>query len=100
MSLFDRIVDPKLLVRRVNLVANHIRPEGRIPHMEVPVQMDLFVQSRTEEEEAALQREKSRQLALLEIRRRYGKNAILKGMNFQEGATTRQRNGQIGGHKA
>ena len=68
-------------------------------------QLDFFTdpdaqQKRQEEEEAALEREKRRQQAVLAIRKKYGKNAILKGMNYQEGATTRDRNNQIGGHKA
>ena len=105
MELFDRITDPGLLVRRVNLVANHILPEHAVPREEAPLQLDLFTDREAEaeqkaREEAERQREKNRQLAVLEIRKKYGKNAILKGMNFQEGATTKDRNRQIGGHKA
>ena len=100
MDLYDRITDPSLLVRRVNLTASRVRWEGDVPPEE-PVQLDLFVDnSLREREEAALEREKRRQQAVLAIRKKYGKNAILKGMNYQEGATTRSRNGQIGGHKA
>lgn len=65
--------------------------------------MDLFAiqdNAAAEAEEEALAREKRRQKAVLKIRRKFGKNAILKGMNFEEGATTRDRNAQIGGHKA
>ena len=101
MALFDRIVHPNLLVRRLNLSANHLLLEedaAKAPDME---QLDFFTdQSRRETEEAELRRERRRQQAVLKIQRKYGKNAILKGMNYLEGATTRERNGQIGGHKA
>ncbi len=95
-ELFDRIADPKLLVRRLTLCANDLTPEGQ-GEPELTAQLDLFSQPEQEEE---LKREKRRQQAVLAIRSKYGKNAILKGMNFQEGATTRDRNQQIGGHKA
>ena len=99
MELYDRITDPDLLVRRVNLVAARILPESQAPKEEG--QLDLFTDWRAvEKEEAELKREKRRQQAVLAIRKKYGKNAILKGMNYQEGATTRDRNAQIGGHKA
>lgn len=94
MELFDRIVHPALLVRRINLTAAHITGRENIPAFR---QMDLFSEPM---DEAALEREHRRQQALVRIRQKYGKNAILKGMNFEEGATTRDRNAQIGGHKA
>jgi DNA polymerase V len=98
ISLYDRIVDENLLVRRINLSVNHVISErDAMPAEEV--QFDLFAAQESTEEEA-LEREKRRQKAVLKIRRKFGKNAILKGMNFQEGATTRDRNAQIGGHKA
>ena len=104
MELFDRIVNPYLLVRRVNIVANHVLPEGKISRQPEVVQLDLFAdpaeEQNREAEEAIRQREKRRQQAVLQIRKKYGKNAILKGMNFEEGATARDRNSQIGGHKA
>lgn len=106
VALFDRIVDPRLLVRRVNVTANHVVPESAVPREdEGPWQMDLFsdqeaLRRQREQEDAALEREKRRQQAVLDIRKKYGKNAILKGMNFREGATTIDRNNQIGGHKA
>ncbi len=105
MTLFDQITDKNLLVRRVNLAANHITRESTLSPEAPPVQLDFFQdmeaeKRRQEEEEKALQREKKRQQAVLKIRRKYGKNAILKGMNYEEGATTRDRNKQIGGHKA
>ena len=99
MGLYDRIADPELLVRRVNLVAARILPEAQAPQEEG--QMDFFTDwAAKEREERELTREKRRQQAVLAIRKKYGKNAILKGMNYQEGATTRDRNAQIGGHKA
>ena len=94
MELFGRIVHPALLVRRVNLTAAHITPENGTPAFR---QMDLF--SRLPDERT-LERERCRQKAVVSIRKKYGKNAILKGMNFEDGATTRERNAQIGGHKA
>ena len=99
MELFNRIADPVLLVRRVNLTAVNVqRPEAAV---EETWQMELFTDIRAQEREnAALAREKRRQQAVLHIRKKYGKNAILKGMNFLEGATTKDRNAQIGGHKA
>ena len=89
-ELFDRIVDKNLLVRRMYVVANHIIDESASDG----VQLDLF------EEEPDTGRERSRQEAILEIRRKFGKNAILRGINFEEGATAKDRNKQIGGHKA
>ena len=101
MELFDRIVDGDLLVRRINLVANHVLPEAAVQQELAFDQLDLFSDLAAKEaEEALLAREKRRQQALLTIRKKYGKNAILKGMNYEEGATTRERNAQIGGHKA
>ena len=87
MKLFDRIVDPKLTVRRLNLVAADIVDA-------VHEQYDLFTDVKKQE------REKKRLKAELLIKKRFGKNAIVKGMDLQEGATTIERNGQIGGHHA
>lgn len=105
MGLYDRIVDPNLLVRRINIVACNIAPEGITVQDTQYQQLDMFSdfdaqQKQKEEEDTALEREHRRQKALLTIRKKYGKNAILKGMNYEEGATTRDRNRQIGGHKA
>ena len=105
MALFDRIVDTSLLVRRVNIAACNILPEERAEEDCGFTQLDLFTdfaaeQQRKEAEKTALQREKRRQMALLQIKKRYGKNAIVKGMNLQEGATAMDRNRQIGGHRA
>ena len=103
-ELYDKIVDEDLLVRRVTVTANHVVEEGREPE-QVYEQLDLFTDydalgRQREEEEAALARERKLQEAMLDIRRKFGKNAVLKGMNLEEGAMTRKRNAQIGGHKA
>lgn len=103
-ELFDRIVQPGLLVRRLSLTACRVLPEGEAGPGGAE-QLDLFSDPeeqvrRRSEEEAGQTRERRRQEAVLEIRRKYGKNAILKGLNFQEGATGQTRNRQIGGHRA
>ena len=104
-ELFDRVVDEKLLIRRLNITACHVIPEADAPSEETPEQLDLFtdyaeLEAERERENAALEREKRKQAALLKIKQKYGKNAVLRGMNYEEGATMRDRNGQIGGHKA
>ena len=105
MELYDRIVDKNLLIRRVSVTVNRVIPEGEIPKKETYEQLDLFTdyaaqQKKQREEERELEKEKNMQKAMLRIRNKYGKNAILKGMNLEEGATARERNEQIGGHKA
>ena len=101
MELFDRIVDKELLVRRMTIAACRILTEGAVSRGAPMEQLDLFAQPEAAEaQEACRQREKRRQQAVLEIQKKYGKNAILKGMNLEEGATARERNRQIGGHKA
>ena len=104
MSLFDRIVDPDLLIRRVNVVALNVIAEDKIPPKE-PEQLDLFTDYAALEKERAVEnamddKERRLQEATLKIQSQYGKNALLKGFNFQEGGTTIERNEQIGGHKA
>ena len=104
LELFDQIMDEKLMVRRMYVVANHVIPAAEVPE-ERPVQLNLFedataIQQAQEHRKMALEREHRLQKTLLAIKGRYGKNAILKGMNFQEGATARERNGQVGGHRA
>ena len=94
-ELFERVVDPALLVRRMYLTATHVIPESEA---EQNVQTSLFDASPEDGEKLA--RERSRQEAMLKIRQKYGKNAILKGLNFEDGATGRERNKQIGGHRA
>ena len=104
MELFDRIIDPDLLIRRVNVVACNLLPEDQIPE-EGSAQLDLFtdydaLEKEKAEQAAAEDRERRLQRATLLIQGKYGKNSLLKGMNFLEGATTRERNAQIGGHRA
>ena len=105
MDLYTRIVDERLLVRRINITANHVVNESAAVQEKSFEQLDLFtdyeaLQRQKEEEDAKLQREKKMQLAILDIKKKYGKNAILKGTNLEEGAMTVERNKQIGGHKA
>lgn len=104
MALFDRIANPLLLVRRLNVVAAHVIPESSLPAESSYAQLDLFADPETErqreDQEAALRREKRRQTAILTIKKKFGKNAIVKGMNLEEDATAMDRNRQIGGHKA
>ena len=104
-ELYDRIVDPFLMVRRMYVVANHVKSESAVCAPCAPEQLDLFTDyaekgRREADAQAALQREKRMQKALITIKKRYGKNAILKGMNFEDGATARERNRQVGGHMA
>ena len=94
LALYRRIVDPALLVRRVTLTADRLQPRPVTP---VPEQISLFEEPQAR---AALAREERRQHAVLDIKHRYGKNAILTGTDLQDGATTMERNRQIGGHKA
>ena len=97
--LFDRIADPSLPVRRINVCATHLYREGSEPQSHGG-QISLFEDVReNEDRKEELEKEKKRQEAVLAIREKYGKNALLKGMNFEKGATGRARNKQIGGHK-
>lgn len=101
MSLFDRIVDKNLLVRRMYIVANHIMTESEAERNSDYIQLDFFTDvNKLREEESGLKKEKSMQDAIVKIKKKYGKNAIIKGMNLEEGATALERNRQIGGHKA
>ncbi len=103
-AIYDRIVEPGLLVRRFSLAVMHLlTPEELGP--EPAEQLDLFTDDAEREkerkkEEAGLERERRRQRAILEIREKYGKNAIVKGLNMQEGATAMERNRLVGGHRA
>ena len=104
MALYDRITDPDLLIRRVNIAACGLIRERDIPD-EAPQQLDFFTDYEEIEKQEKAEREtdeKERRMlrAMLSIQDRYGKNAVLRGMNFIEGGTTIERNGQIGGHKA
>jgi DNA polymerase V len=98
LELYDRIVDPALLIRRVTIVANHVVAESEAAGQKGYEQLDLFTDY--EARNAELEKERKLQEAMLSVRKRYGKNAILKGTNLCEGATTMDRNRQIGGHRA
>lgn len=105
LELYDRIVDENLLVRRINVTANHIVPEDSVLLEKPAEQLDLFtdyeaLERKRQEEDAELERERRRQHAIITLQKKFGKNAVLKGMNLQNGATTKERNEQIGGHKA
>ena len=105
LKLYDEIVNKNLLIRRINIAANHVINEKDVVKKDDYEQLDLFTDyeeqaKKKETEEKQLQREKQMQKAMLEIKKKYGKNAILKGTNLTEGATTIERNEMIGGHKA
>lgn len=104
LELYDEIVDRKLLVRRMYVVANHIVPASSVPKEPAFEQLDLFTdyeqaEQKQAEESAALEKEKKLQQAMLAIKKKHGKNAILHGTSYQEAATGRERNAQIGGHR-
>ena len=101
MELFDRIVDPELLVRRMTISAGNLISEKEAAGRSACVQMDLFGdQEENARQEARERREKELQKTVIRLKRKYGKNAVLRGMNLEEGATAIQRNAQIGGHRA
>ncbi len=105
MELYDKIVNKKLLIRRINIVANKLVDEHSVKNADKYEQLDLFtdyeiLKKQREKENAESEREKRMQNTILDIKKKFGKNAILKGMNLQEGATAKDRNNQIGGHKA
>ena len=105
-QLYDEIINPSLLIRRLNIVANRVVDEASAPLPDGGFeQLSLFTdygaeEARKEEEKAELEKERKIQEATLAIKKKFGKNAILRGMSLQEGATARDRNRQIGGHKA
>lgn len=103
MQQFDKIINPKLLVRRVNITACNVIIEDDVKDIIYHQQLDLFTTYNkidNKKEKQNLEKEQKLQKATLKIKEKYGKNAILKGMNLQEGATTKERNEIIGGHKA
>ncbi len=105
VELFDRIVNKDLLVRRLNVTVNHVVSESSANMNTAPQQLDLFTDyealaKQEAEEKAAIEKERRIQEAQLKIKQRFGKNAILRGLNFEEGATAKERNEQIGGHRA
>ena len=100
MKLYDRIIDKRLLTRRINITANNVIDEEKAEREDRYEQIDLF--NNYKEVEANKNKEKKErnlQRSILDIKKKYGKNAILKGMNFEEGATTIERNEEVGGHK-
>ena len=105
-ELYDRVVDKNLLIRRLNITANHVVTEASVAQaVNGYEQLDMFtdyaaLEEQREQERKDLEREKKMQRAMLTIKKKFGKNAILKGMNLEEGATAKDRNAQIGGHKA
>lgn len=107
VELYNRIVDDRLLIRRINIAASRVIPRqyAEQEQAQASEQLDLFTDyeaesARREQEEKALEKEHNVQQAHLEIKRKFGKNAVLKGMNLEQGGTTIERNGQVGGHKA
>ena len=105
LALFDRIADKNLLIRRLNVTANRVIDEKSMSKEPQYRQMDLFTdyaaeQAKQKAEQAELAREKKMQETMIGIKKKFGKNAILKGTNLSEGATGKDRNNQIGGHKA
>ena len=105
VRLYERITNPDLLIRRITLVTNHVVPEAQANANTPPTQLDLFTDyeaeaQRQKKEEEALDKERRLQAAQLAIKSRFGKNAILRGVSYTEGATAKERNSQIGGHRA
>ncbi len=104
-DLYDRIVNKDLLIRRITLVSNNVVSENSVVSEKIYEQLDLFtdydaLEKNRKEQEKALEKEKKMQKAVLGIKKKFGKNAILKLSSFEEGATAKERNEQIGGHKA
>lgn len=104
-KLFERIVNPMLLIRRITLSINRLIPESKISDNITTTQLDLFtdydeLNKKIIADKVKLARERRRQETIINIRKQFGKNAILKGLNYADGATQRDRNQQIGGHKA
>lgn len=102
LELYDRIVLPYMYIRRITLSVNNLQPEKKIKKEQEEVQLSLFDIPEKEEKksEEEKQQERSIQEAMLEIKKKFGKNSVLKGTDFEEGATMKERNNQIGGHKA
>lgn len=105
IELFERIIDKSLLVRRINLVFGRVITEKRYSKMQKVTQLSIFnelgeYKVQSELDKKSRDKEKNRQKAVIEIQEKYGKNALLKGINYEQGATTKDRNSEIGGHKA
>lgn len=105
MKLYDEIINKKLLIRRINISANRLIPENEAIENTAPEQLDIFTnyeeaERQKEAADAEFEREKRLQNTIISLKKKFGKNTILKGMNFEDGATAKDRNQQIGGHKA
>lgn len=106
LALYDEIVDKRLLVRRLNISTNHVISEEQMrQRASKPVELDMFtdyeaVKKEKQIEEAALARERKIQETIINIKNKFGKNSLFRGLNFDEGSTAKERNKQIGGHKA
>ena len=98
VELFDRIIDKNLLTRRINITANNVVNEYEAENKNKFEQMNLFIDYNQKQKEMEF-KEKNLQKSILDIKKKYGKNAVLKGMNFIEGGTMIERNAQVGGHK-
>ena len=105
VKAYEENVDKNLLIRRINITANRVVPEATLSQTPAPYQLSLFedyeeTEKQKAKEDAELEKERRIQETLIGIKNKFGKNAILKGLNLQEGATAKDRNEQIGGHKA
>ena len=106
LALYDDIVDKQLLVRRLYISTNHVISEEQMKHQtSIPMELDMFtdyeaIKKEKQDEDAALTRERKIQETIINIKNRFGKNSLLRGLNFEEGSTAKERNKQIGGHKA
>lgn len=108
MKLFERIMDKDLLARRINVVACRVKPRNEVKEAASVgkyEQLDLFtdyaaLEQQRKDEAAKREKEYNLQLAVMKMKKKFGKNAVLKGMNLEEGGTTIERNQEIGGHKA
>ena len=101
MKLYERIINKDLLVRRINVTAENVINMEQVEDSKPFEQIDLFTDyHQKEEEEKEEKKERELQKAVIEIKNKYGKNAIIKGMNLQDAGTTIDRNKQVGGHKA
>lgn len=105
IALYDRIVDKNLLVRRINIAVCKLIREADMVDEQPVEQLSIFddpaeIERKHQKEKASLERERKMQKAVIGIKNRFGKNAIFKGMNLEEGATAKDRNEQVGGHKA
>lgn len=104
LKLYDDIINRKLLIRKINISVGSLSNEGDIKQNNKYEQIDLFtnyieLEEKKKAEDKKLIKERDLQKTIINIKSKYGKNAIIKGMNLEEGATTIERNGQIGGHK-